>query len=119
MDDMERYEADRQENAVNERWQEAEDLGYSHGTCRIHGGFWTDSGDGCPSCTPEPEEEQADADMAFIDAFLQDHEPATNDQVCLELMLESWQTRIERAARETTQGSFLMAAMRRNGIFHE
>jgi hypothetical protein len=36
--------------ASREEW--ADDHGYSRGTCREHGSFWTDTGDGCPSCPP-------------------------------------------------------------------
>ncbi len=41
---------------------------------------------------------------------------AEDEREDLELLLDSWQHRIERAARETTQGSFLMSALRRNGV---
>jgi hypothetical protein len=52
------FGADKQ--AVDEQW--AEDHGYWHGTCPIHGSFWTD-GTGCESCQEEerhaePEEGQ-------------------------------------------------------------
>ena len=46
-------------------------------------------------------------------------EDERDDREDLELLLQSWEHRLLRAARETTQGSFLMAAMHRNGVFHE
>ena len=54
------YEENREDNAVSEREQWAEDHGYMHGTCTVHGGFWTDSGDGCPRCEPEQAEEECE-----------------------------------------------------------
>jgi hypothetical protein len=38
-----------------EQW--AEDHGYMHYTCPQHGGFYSDTGEGCPSCPEEPKED--------------------------------------------------------------
>jgi len=40
---------------AREQW--CEDHGYVHGTCRTHGGFYSDTGEGCPSCPEEPKED--------------------------------------------------------------
>lgn len=40
---------------LTEREQWAEDHGYWHGVCRIHGSFWTD-GSGCESCLDDQED---------------------------------------------------------------
>lgn len=37
----------------DERETWAEDHGYVHGRCRIHGPFWADCGFHCPACTDE------------------------------------------------------------------
>ncbi len=118
------YEQGREDNGVREdpyAWENmsegerfADSHGYSRGRCAVHGTFWTDSGDGCPSCTPEPEEDgQTEQDQLDMDM---DRYAATHDEVILDLMLQSWEHRLLRAARETTQGSFLMSALRRNGV---
>ena len=39
---------------LSDREQWAEDHGYHSYTCRIHGHFWSDSGEGCPYCDDEP-----------------------------------------------------------------
>ena len=44
---------------AREQW--AEDHGYAHYTCPVHGGFYSDTGEGCPSC-PEEHEEDPDRD---------------------------------------------------------
>ena len=45
-----------------EQW--AEDHGYVHGTCRTHGGFWTDTGSDCPSCLDEAIDRAEEAEDA-------------------------------------------------------
>lgn len=54
-----------------EEW--AEDHGYWHGICPVHGSFWTDTGHACEQCrddqedwqegAPEPGEEDDDAEV--------------------------------------------------------
>jgi hypothetical protein len=44
-----------------DREQWADDHGYWHGICPVHGSFWTD-GSGCENCDPEPNEDDKGED---------------------------------------------------------
>jgi hypothetical protein len=119
MDNEERFEMDREERGVREDW--ADSHGYWHGTCRTHGGFWTDTGDGCPQCEPDPPEleaieaaEEFDPDDTQEDCDL--IEQAVKD-VLFEDLLENCE-RIQKAARDKQAGNkSLMAYLRQNGVF--
>ena len=43
-----------------EQW--ADDHGYWHGKCRVHGSFWTD-GSGCEQCLADKEDYESTADL--------------------------------------------------------
>ena len=42
------------------RYEEAEDLGYVHYRCPVHGPFWSDSGPYCESCGDRQKEEETE-----------------------------------------------------------
>ncbi len=83
------YEQDREDNAVGESFAAECEAKY-----RMHHSYFYED---CDEAQNEMEDPQ---------------EP----DVKLELMVQSWEHRLLRAARETTQGSFLMSALRRNGV---
>ncbi len=98
-EDMKQQRGDYEPDPTSaEEW--AEDHGYSRYRCPVHGTFWSDSQDVCPSCEESHNDDTVDLSEAEW----------------MQLLLASWHTRMIQAARETTQGKFLMDSLKDNGI---